>query len=485
MEGMNVLKAQERASLPEEEGALWRLGAAEAAAMIRDRLISSRELTLSVLERLEATNPNINAIVLHRPEEALDAAEAADRAVKREGVLGSLHGVPVTIKLNVDQAGYPNDRGSIALRDVIALTDNPVVTNLRTAGAVFVGRTNAPCYLMRWFTDNTLYGRTLNPWDAATTPGGSSGGASAALASGIGALALGNDIAGSIRYPAYCCGVFGLKPSVGRVPSHNESGAGFPSIAAQLMSVQGPLARNVADLRLGLAAMAKPHWRDPNCIAVAPGAPLSKPIRVALAADSGDVHPAVAEAIRTAGRLLTEAGYQVEERVPPLYAESAQLWAKIATGDILNQLWSLMKDSEDDAIQTALSLWKEILPPGDAATTLAGVGLREEYLRRWHHFLSEYPIVVMPVSNEPPFEADADVRDVATTRRIFAAQGPMMAISALGLPAVAAPLGFYKGVPLGVQIVGAPYREDLCLDAAQIIEEGSPPLYPITPRTGT
>src|SRR5262245_20283520 len=183
--------------------------------------------------------------------------------VRRGEPLGVLHGVPVTTKVNTDQRGCPTDNGVAAYKGLVPDADSAVVANLRRAGAIVIGRTNTPCYSMRWFTDNDLHGRTLSPWDPRITPGGSSGGAAAAVASGIGPIAQGNDIAGSVRYPAYCCGVVGLRPSYGRVPSYNPTAAP-PAIASQLMAVQGPLARTVADLRLGFAAMAVPDARDPR-----------------------------------------------------------------------------------------------------------------------------------------------------------------------------------------------------------------------------
>lgn len=460
---------------------LWRLDAASAAAMIRSGTISSRGLIDSVLGRLEDVNPRINAITLTLADDARRSADQADLAVQRGDALGPLHGIPVTIKLNVDQTGCPTDRGCIAQRDLIAKSDNPVVINLRQAGAVFVGRTNGPCHLLRWFTDNALHGRTLNPWNAAMTAGGSSGGAAAAVASGIGPIGLGNDLAGSVRYPAYCCGVYGLKPSPGRIPSHNETAQGPSSISAQLMSVQGPLARTVADLRLGFDAMAQPHVRDPYCVPPPIFPPSSKPIRVALVPDVGDVHPAVSDAVRAAGRRLAAAGYIVEEVTPPLYAETAALWPRIAMGDIVAQLEPVVAETGDDAIRRALALWKAVFPKGDASLTLRALGERDRHLRAWMSFLAGYPVVVMPTSNEPAFDVDADVKDEATTARIIAAQGPMMAVSALGLPGLSVPIGMHDGMPLGVQIVAGRYREDLCLAAAEAIEAGSPRLCPIDP----
>ena len=176
--------------------------------------------------------------------------------------LGPLHGVPVTTKVNVDQRGHATTNGVVEFRNVIATEDSPVVANFRKAGAVLVGRTNTPAFSHRWFSDNDLHGATHNPWSKALTPGGSSGGAASAVAAGMGAIAHGNDFGGSIRYPAYACGVLGLRPTPGRIPAFNPSATSDRPITAQLMSVQGPLARSVADVRLALSAMAQGDVRD-------------------------------------------------------------------------------------------------------------------------------------------------------------------------------------------------------------------------------
>jgi amidase len=218
--------------------------AVDLAHGIRTGLISSREAVQACLDRIAAVNPAINAVVDVLADSALAQARAADRAVAAGEALGPLHGVPVTVKVNVDLAGRPTTNGVVAWRDLIAPADSPVVANLRRAGAIPVGRTNTPGFSFRWFTENDLHGRTLNPWSPAHTPGGSSGGASAALAAGIGAMAHGNDIGGSIRYPAYCTGTFGLRPSFGRVPAFNPSASAERPLSAQLMSVPGPLTRD-------------------------------------------------------------------------------------------------------------------------------------------------------------------------------------------------------------------------------------------------
>ncbi len=205
--------------------------------MIRLGRASSREATESCLSRLRAVNLAINAVVRVLEEEALSAADTADEAQARGEALGPLHGVPVTTKVNTDQAGCPTDRGVVAYRDNIATADNPVVTNLKRAGAVIIGRTNTPAFSFRWFTDNALHGRTLNPRDPAFSAGGSSGGAGAAVATGIGPIAHGNDIAGSVRCPALFNGVVGLRVSLGRIPSYNPSQPVARPISSQLMAV--------------------------------------------------------------------------------------------------------------------------------------------------------------------------------------------------------------------------------------------------------
>jgi len=232
---------------------LWRLTATDLAALIRSGQVSAREAARDALDRLEAVNGRINAVVEHRPEDVLAQAEAVDAARARGEAPGPLAGVPVTIKVNADQRGFATTNGLRLQRDLVATDDNPVVANLRRAGAVLLGRTNTPAFSLRWFTTNQLHGVTKNPRDPALTPGGSSGGAGAAVAAGIGAIAHGTDIAGSVRYPAYACGVHGLRPSLGRIPAWNASSP-ERGIGPQLMAVSGPLARSIASMpaRLGI-----------------------------------------------------------------------------------------------------------------------------------------------------------------------------------------------------------------------------------------
>ncbi|POR52429.1 amidase [Bosea psychrotolerans] len=471
-----------------DANALWRLEAHELARLIALGLVSSREAVLSCLARMDAVNGTLNAVIRRFDAEALADADAADAMRARGETLAPLHGIPVTVKCNIDQKGHPTDGGVESYRDLIAESDNPVVANLRNAGAVIIGRTNTPCYSMRWHTENALHGATLNPWHAGITPGGSSGGAAAAVAAGIGPIAHGNDIAGSVRYPAYCCGLVGLRPSFGRVPSMNATAKGPAAISSQLMAVQGPLTRSVRDCEIAFEAMAKPSPRDPRCVVPAPFAPLPGPLRVALVArpKGAVVDPSVTEAVLSAGRALAAAGVIVEEIEPPDLAGIGELWGKLATADVMANLQPLIEQNGDEGIRRALALWDEAFPRYSAADTLAALGERALALRNWQLFFEDYPVVVMPCSYAPPFPVGFDLRDVRETTRVLAAQSPLMAISVLGLPGLAVPTAPQGGIPAGVQIVAGRFREDLCFRVGAIIEAHLPPATPRDPNpTGT
>ena len=234
---------------------LWRLSAAELASLIRSKKVSAKEAATAALARLDAVNPKINAVVDHRPAEVLAQAAAIDAAIGRGEDPGPLAGVPVTVKVNIDQEGFATTNGLKLQRDAIAKSNSPVIDNLRKAGAVILGRTNCPAFSYRWFTTNLVHGDTKNPRDPGITPGGSSGGAGAAVAAGIGHIAHGTDIAGSIRYPAYACGVHGLRPTMGRIAAFNAALPERP-IGPQISAVSGPLARTIGDIRIALAAMS-------------------------------------------------------------------------------------------------------------------------------------------------------------------------------------------------------------------------------------
>src|SRR5262245_50602053 len=261
---------------------LWRWDTVRLAEAISKRAVSSKEAVAACLARLEAVNPRLNAVVQTLTAEALALAERADQALAKGEIIGPLHGVPITTKINTDQQGRVTSNGITAFANLIAKEDSPSIANLRRAGAIVIGRTNVPEFSWRWFTDNELYGETINPWNRARTCGGSTGGGAVAVATGMCPIAHGSDYGGSIRYPALCCGIAGIRPSLGRVPAYNASTGDRP-ITAQFMAVHGPLARRVGDLRLALAAMAEGDARDPWWVpAPLQGPAPTKPIRVAL-----------------------------------------------------------------------------------------------------------------------------------------------------------------------------------------------------------
>jgi len=467
------------------ERALWQWNADEVATAIRTRRISSREAVQAVLQRLDAVNPAVNAVTVLLADQALAAADRADGAVKRGEVLGPLHGVPVTVKENIDQADQATANGVVAFKDLIAKVDSPPVANWKRAGAVIVGRTNTPAFSLRWHTDNELRGRTCNPWARTRTPGGSSGGAAAAVVSGIAPLAHGNDLGGSIRYPAYCCGVAGIRPTLGRVPAYNATVTEDRPIGHQLMSVQGPLARRVADVRLGLGAMAARDPRDPWWAGVPLDGPaLARPLRVALTVDPArqGVHRAVAGAVRAAGLALAEAGYAVEEVEPPAVDAVAANWATLVFNEMRHMTLPYIERHGGEDLNRCTELILSGVADLDVDTYMRALAERTRHIREWMVFMERYALVVGPVSTEPPFEVGFDVKDADTTARVLRAQRLLVAVNLLGLPAVAVPCGLSEGVPLGVQVIGSRYREDLCLDAAEVIEARHGLTTPIDPR---
>jgi len=455
------------------QGDLWRWDAVDLAQAIRVRRVSSREAVESCLKRLDAVNPKLNAVTVVLRDEALQEADSADRAAKEGIPLGPLHGVPVTIKENVDQRGQATTNGVVAFQSVVAKADSPPVANWRKAGAVIIGRTNTPAFSLRWHTDNALRGRTYNPWAEDITPGGSSGGAASAVAAGICPLAHGNDYGGSIRYPAYACGVAGIRPSLGRVPAFNPSATEDRPPTAQLMSVQGPIARKVRDLRLGLAAMAARDPRDPWWVpAPASGSAPERPIRVALCVDpaKGGVDPSVAEAVREAGRRLAAAGYAIEEIEPPGIEAAADLWRKLCGIEMRHLSMAQIEQHGDDQIRRAAGFMVDAVPDIDLGAYMKGFAARAGQLRDWMLFFERYPLVVGPVSTLPPFKVGFDQESQAGFETAIHAQRLLVAVNHLGLPSVAVPTGVADGVPQGVQLIAARYREDLALDAAEVVE---------------
>ncbi len=463
---------------------LWQLDATDLARLIRTGRASAREATQSVLKRLHAVNPAINAVVRVLEEEALAAADAADAKQARGEALGPLHGEPVTTKVNVDQAGLPTDNGVVPLKDFIAEHDSPVVANLKRAGAIIVGRTNAPAFSMRIFTDNALHGRTLNPLDPAVTPGGSSGGAGAATATGIGAIAHGNDIGGSVRIPATCNGVVGLRVGYGRIPAFNLSAPGGRPPGAVIMAVQGPHTRTVRDARLALEVMAEGDRRDWRWNDVPMRGPdPARPIRVAIVPEvpGGTSHPAQVEAVRQAGRHLAAAGYAVEEVLPPDIARAIELWHIICVTDVFGSLWPAMQKMGDPDGIAAMEAWLSLHKPADLETYIAAMTEREALALRWMQFFEAYPLVIMPVLCGLPPKQGADVTPAGQAEVLDNMRAALIA-PLLGIPGLAVPVGKHGGLRTGVQIMAMRNREDICLDAGEVIEAAEGIVTPVDPR---
>ena len=461
---------------------LWRLSATDIAARIRSKEISAKDAATSALSRLDAVNPKINAVVDHRPEEVLAQAGAIDAAIARNENVGPLAGVPVTVKVNIDQVGFATTNGVKLQRDAIARTNSPVIDNLRKAGALILGRTNCPAFSYRWFTTNQIHGDTKNPRDPGITPGGSSGGAGAAVASGIGHIAHGTDIAGSIRYPAYACGVHGLRPTVGRIAAFN---AALPerSIGPQISAVSGPLARTIGDLRIALAAMSGMDARDPWWVpAPLQGPDMPKRAALCLHPDGLETVPEVKVAVADAGKRLARAGWVVEEieTTPPL-REAAELQTKLWLGDGYEAQLDAAEREGDPGALACLRGNRATVFPFDAAAFSKALMRRATLTREWLQFFEIYSVLLIPVSAELPFPDGLDLRDDASFARVWRAQLAQIAIPFMGLPALTVSTGLVGRVPVGVQVVSGRYREDLCLLAGEALEAGGTPSAPVDP----
>ena len=435
---------------------------------------------------MHEVNPRLNAVTVDLSEQALADAKAADLALARGDPIGPLHGVPVTTKENVDQEGCATVNGVAAYRDLVARNDSPVVANLRDAGAIVIGRTNTPAMSFRLDTVNEFRGRTHSPWSREHTPGGSSGGASSSVAAGIAPIGQGNDIAGSVRYPAFCTGLVGLRPSLGRVPAYNGTAARESTISSQLMSVQGPLARSVRDVRLALQAMARHDPRDPwwtPAPLIGPDAPRRVAI-VDAGEDLGGVAPsaAVQEALRSAAAALADAGYEVVREKTPGFARAFELWFEMLIPEFRMFMHADFERDGDEGIRVAMRYMLDNVPKKDEASHLRALSERTRVIRDWSLFFARTPLALTVVCTEPPYAHGFDLESAARTMRVWRESATLMAVPVLGLPAVAVPTGLAGGLPVGVQIVGPRFREDLVLAAAEAIEARTSRLTPIDPR---
>ena len=457
------------------KGPAWQWSAVETAAAIRSGAISAVATVEAHLERMRAVNPKLNAVVVDLSEEALAAAHAADKQRAKGGDLGLLHGVPITIKENVDFQSRPNFNGVPANKGLIAPSDAPVVRNLKKAGAIVIGLTNTPEFSFRGFTDNPLHGLTLNPWDPDITCGGSSGGAGSAVAAGNGPLAHGNDIGGSLRWPAHCNGVATIKPTQGRIPAFNESATAERPMLAHLMSAQGPLARHVADVRLALEVMSQRDPRDPWWVpAPLVGERPKGPIKVALAKipEDMEVDPSVSAALRQAADHLERSGYRVSEVEVPDINGVWQTWCDIITNEtVVMQEAGMLKVTSED-FHKAWGGMKAKANVLDLKGWMQATAARNGHIRAWQLFFEQYPVVLAPTTVKPTPGPREDTISAERVRDIFWGEIRFIsAINVLGLPGAVVPVALHDGKPIGVQLIAGRYREDLALDAAAAIEK--------------
>jgi len=414
---------------------LWSMSATDLAEAIRARQVSSQEVIEAHLHRIETVNPSVNAVTAVLADQALQGAKAADRALARGAQLPPLHGVPFTVKENIDLLGTPTTQGLKALAGAYPTLDAPVVERLKAAGAIPIGRTNLPNLAVRWHCDSELYGPTMNPWDRSRTAGASSAGEAAAIATGMSPLGLGNDGLGSLRHPA-------------------------------------------------LDVLAGATWRDPWSVpAPLRGPEPAMPLRVALVVDPagrGTVGQ-VRDGVRKAARALEDAGYAVEEVEPPSIEVAAKTLLEMLNTPDVRAMWQAGLPMMPADTRRFLAEFYEVAGDPGSVATLQSFATRQSLLRAWGEFQETYPLVVGPICTDVPFEAGTDL-DEGRVAETIRSMRMALAVNALGLPAVALPVGVGDGLPQSVQVIGPRYREDLCLDAAAAIEDRLGILTPIDPR---
>lgn len=460
---------------------LWQLSATELSALTRAGEVSAEDATRSAIERMHETNGALNAVVVDLSEAAMSRARALDAGADK----GPLHGVPITVKINVDQKGQATSNGLPALKDFIAEGDAPVVRALEAAGAVIIGRTNTPEFSFRADTVNPLFGRTYNPWGRHLSAGGSSGGAGSAVMAGMGALAHGNDIAGSLRFPASANGAVTVKPGLGRVPAWNPSQAAERGMLAQSMSVQGLITRSARDLALAMPVMIRPDARDPFHVPLPwKGETPEGPIKVGFTKETLDapLHPEVDAALDDAREALTDAGYVVEEITPPSLRELTEVAFRALMTEMDAMSGADLHRLSSDEMRGILAQYLAAAPAYDFEDYLRAVAMRTRFARQWALLLEEYPLVLTPFLPMPFFTAGRDAEGDEGAAEILAASAWSTAVNFMGLPAGNVPsrlAALDTGVqPIGVQIIGRRWREDLIVEAMVAIESGIGPMAP-------
>jgi amidase len=465
---------------------LWRHGALELAHLVRTGEVSSREIVDAHLDRIAVVNPHLNAVVRVLADEARAAAAAADRAVAAGEPLGVLHGVPITVKENIDLAGTPTTNGVPALAEAVAAIDAPTVARMRSAGAIPIGRTNLPDFGLRVHTDSALHGLTRNPWHPGVTAGGSSGGEASALASGMSPLGLGNDIGGSLRNPAHCCGIASIKPSMGVVPAATVVPPVDRSLSDQLMLVEGPMARHVADVRAALDVIAGPDRRDPRSLPVTlTDAEPGTRWRIAVMPEppGGPTDPGIAAAIRRAADALADAGHDVVAATPPGYEQVLELWGALLIADV-RVVKPLLQTVMGGDAATVLDNFDDALAPTEISAFLPLHAQRYALMREWSAFFADHQVLLSPTWAQRAFAHGADVGSADEAMATLAAFRPVLPANVLGLPAAVVPVAVVDGLPVGAQVIGDRYTDHHCLRVAAELEAAFGTFTPIDPVTG-
>ena len=454
--------------------------AASLASRIRRRDLSALEVLDAHIRRIEAVNPRLNAIVATDFDWARSAARAADERTARGETAGPLHGVPITIKDAIHVAGLPSVAGSRLLVGKVSSSDATAVRRLRAAGAIVLGKTNVPECAMDWRTTNPVFGRTSNPWNIEYSPGGSSGGEAAAIAAGCSAGGLGTDLGGSVRVPAHFCGICGLRPTPGRVPT---TGYAVPTPGPfNLANTLGPLARSVDDLQLFLGVLGGFDPSDAVSAVLPPPAPMhveARGLRVAVCVDGGI--PVTAEtrrAVERAARLLQERGADVVSWSLPVVAEVPQVFSAWILEPSLPPLLALYQGREE-AMGPLVRGLASMAKPRTLEHFLDAWASRDALRRSVLERLDQRPVLLMPVCSTPAFRHDArgplqvDGEPVDYAASFAYAQVASIA----GLPALTLPVARTStGMPIGVQLLGRPFDEPLLLAVARLLEDAVGPL---------
>ena len=454
---------------------IFRLSALDISQCVKKGEISCSEVVDSFLDRIDKINPKTNAITVVFEELVRRMAGELDRQKEKDSNK-IFYGVPFTIKDNLDFLGVPTTKGLVALKDSLPTRSDPIVNRLMASGGIPLGKTNMPEMGMRLDTDNALFGRTLNPWDQNMTPGGSSGGDAVALATGMTPFGLGNDIGGSLRNPAYCCGIASLKPSQGLVP-WAPSIDPFDSGAPNLMLTNGPMARTVSDLKAGLSVIAGRSIYDPDSLDISssPVLPIRPRAGFVTQIDGFDIPEITLKRIEEAALRLEKNGWEIEETSPPELNLVFDVWASI--------LRPLIESLPLDYFAKKTANYLKRITKESSPLNLADAMLKRRFLRRiWSVFFANYTVLIGPTWCISPWRIDSDLDPkngdwILKQSSIFIAPG-----NCLGIPAISLPMESYDGIPTGVQIYSDIYRDQYCLVAAEIIERESIRETPIDPK---